>query len=511
MNKYVYMKIFDFLDDGYLILLREVNKSFKEWIDLYFENYDTDVCKLYFLEYCNINTILHLMSYYPKYIQSIIQILIKYCNNINIVLYVLEHIKIYCGFDFKGIQIDSINNIFDNTSFDKIFKYPLDFNLTNIYTVSLSKYNNISRCKHLNDKYKYSTLDLYYCKKYRNNRDINTIKYIIQLDESMVFKYISDIFKFDTLESLNFIEKHFKHDFILSNNMLLDIISSDNIVLFQWLVDNNYINGIKNLITSLMMRYCSTNLLKYSFEINYINIYDLNRSINDKSIKFNNTNNITILFDFLLEKNITIPDHIYKNILYDINNYIIIETLIHNYNYEFNNIKYLMDNPIIGIIYNLYLINDSDVLNNIDDYIKLDNIDGLCNYVKYNKYFNKIKIYIYWTYVKLVETNNEYSTLQCDKENKEFVEHIKNNLPIRDVILIYNKNHIYNFYNNILLIDRVKITVLKWYIKQIGYDNLHKINFNEHRIINEYLSKRPFIFKYLVKNKIFNIGNGEIN
>lgn len=503
MNKDLFMCIFKYLDSGYLLILREVNKKFCNYVNLYFENYDTNKCKLDFLECSNIGITLHLIKYYPHIIELVIISIIKrwpgvssvLSQNADNIVIILDKLESICN--FEDIQINSINNNINNTILDKIFEYGFKINLTSICTKSLLKYNNIYRYDHIHKKYKYSIVCTSF-NKYRNCNDLNIIKKVIENDNSIDISSISKMFKFNTIESLDYITKYFKHPKFFRDNLILnDIFESDNLDLFKYAMI--YIGDLS--IQSIII-YGSIKILKYLFEINVIDKDILYHYINNIRYTLKNTyswRNETLTFlNFIIHNDVSIPNSFFISIINNTKNYELIKTIIYNYNFKYLNIIYLIENPIIGIIYNLFDIKDIDTLNLIDSYIKIYDMVNLNNNIKYNTSLNKTKIYSLIAYININE-NKMY-----DNHSKQFIEFIDENMSIKNLISIYHHNFKNNLIKYMESYKNIKLTIIKWYVKQIGGDNLHIKYVNTNNLLEKCRVNYPFIYKYLIRNNVFN-------
>lgn len=273
MNKIILFEIFKYLDSGYLLLLKEVNKEYHKTINTYFINYDTLPCKLKFVGYCNVDMALHMIKYYPsnKNIKSIVKIIVKKYNNIENILFIINSIKKY---NLKNIEILAINNNISNESIDNICEM-LNVNFEYIYYRSIHKELNLSRILHLNINY---NINNYYNYGGTHN-NIESIEYLIKKNKS--YRFIINKFKFDTRQALILLENKFGFvRFTYYNDIWDNILEKDDVDLCKWMLDHNYYNH--DYIVEYIFNYCSINILKYLLEINYISIDELKHFIERK-------------------------------------------------------------------------------------------------------------------------------------------------------------------------------------------------------------------------------------
>lgn len=219
------------------------------------------------------------------------------------------------------------------------------------------------------------------------------------------------------------------------------------------------------------------------------------------------------ILDILITNNITIPVCIFKFVIINYTkNYNFIKTLVYKYNFDIDGIKYLMDNPIIGLVYSLYMIDDVNILNMLDYYINNDKIDNIIDDTIFDKYI-LLSIKHYYGYYKnekhsqlhygIINFFGKYSSNITfnDDSIKDFVKCVTNGYHINTILKEYN-NNTNNLIKHLVYRNKTKLSVVKWYVKRINMTIRHPAI---PRILDRCAYQYPYIFKYLIENKVFNI------
>ena len=475
-----------------------------------------------------INLKKYLIEFYGRII--ILKNTFNTLNNLFIKFLILTKLE-----NYLFINIIDNKNIFDNFIFNSS-NYNLKFN-SNSNTNKLINSNNFNFIKDNNIKFKYIN---------KFNPQINNINY--KINNNINRKYLNSLFtKFFIKSNLNLDKETNNIDDLTYRNMLFNqLIKERNFDNFfehylDW--DNNsieknlnkliFFNNFKNLFNKFNIKFNNFELNKNNnnnyilerniFDFIYYNLYNLNRKLNTKNNKLNNTKkkvfyNKILFFNkgynkfnkifFKRIKQIKSKNKIKSKLIkpnYNIN----IKTNFKNNN-KFKVINRIKLNKIFnfnkkGINKNINKINRNKNRKNkfLIKYINLRNkfnpkySNKLNNFIK-GRYFNKIYNWpIYSSF------NNFYSYNRIRK-NKIYSSNYKDKMIINDNLLSYYLNKFklnqinYNKYNHNNNLN---------YLTNLSYKNI--LNYYNKYLINKILfnlkiNKKGKIWLY---NKKFNYRN----